>query len=124
MLYDCDRCGRTCLSEDAYKKANDRGKTPLCRDCQASRLFRVQYATDYCVPHQGLFDLQDNPVNEWGERLYFDEPTCQHRDCVRANHHVEPAAVSFVMPVYESPKKRNARITKFGLIMALAEAQE
>jgi hypothetical protein len=124
MLYDCDRCGRTCLSEDGYRKSLDRGKTPLCRDCQARQLFRVQYAEDYCVPHQGFFDTDDYPIDEWGQRLYLDESTCKHRDCVRVVHHTEPAAVAFVMPVYKTPKKRNATVSNFGLIMALAEAQE
>ena len=139
MLYDCDRCGRTCLSEDGYLKALMRGRTPLCRDCQTHRLFRVQYADDYCVPHQGFFDRDDYPVDEWGQRLYADEATCNHRDCVRTVHHTEPAQVVFVMPTHhkganpvkrvegrprKTPKRANAKVTDFGLIMALAEAQE
>lgn len=139
MLFDCDRCGRTCLSESAYEKALLRGKTPLCRDCQAGRLFRVQYADDYCVPNQGPFNLDDYPVNELGERLYLDEATCGHRDCVRSSHHTVRANVVFVIPSHirgtkpikqqegrprKTPKRKNRKGMDFSLIMALAEVQD
>ena len=138
MLYDCDRCGRTCLSESAVEKAKLRGKTPLCRDCQTHQLFRVQYAEDYCVPHQGAFDVEDSPVNEFGQRLFLDEASCGHRDCVRLSHHVEPANVVFVGPSHRrgaNPKKQvedrrkklkrgNRKGMDYSLIMALAEVQD
>jgi hypothetical protein len=133
LLYDCDRCGRTCLSIHAVEKALFRGKTPLCRDCQTNRLFRVQYETDYCVPHQGFFNLDDYPVTDAGQVIYTDEPTCGHRDCVRQAHHSQKAVVPFVIPSHarkpkptkgKTPKRANAKHIDYSLIMALAEAQD
>ena len=110
MLFDCDRCGRTCLSESAYEKALLRGKTPLCRDCQSGRLFRVQFADDYCVPHQGFFDKDGWPVNNNNERIYADRATCGYQDCVRVVHHLEPALVIFVQPRHTAPRKKGYKI--------------
>lgn len=114
MLYDCDRCGRTCLSESAVEKAKLRGKTPLCRDCQTRRLFRVQFATDYCVPHQGFFDSEQWPVNNNNQRIYLDQPTCGYQDCIRAAHHTEPAEVIFVQPRHVSPRRKKGYKMKSG----------
>ena len=146
MKHDCSRCGNQCLSVWAYEKAIERGKTPLCVDCQTTRLLRVQYDDDYCVPHQGLFDDNDTPINNDGLVIYPDVATCGHSDCVRLAHHVEPALVEFSQPKHKrrqqqktkpvgrqsklvvkeikTPKRSKTQVWDLQVIMALAEIQD
>ena len=98
LLYDCDRCGRTCIGERTHEKMLERKKIPLCPDCQLNTLFRVVYSNDYCVPHQGFFDKEDWPVDNFGVRLYADLGSCGHSDCIKASHHADKQLVKFVQP--------------------------
>lgn len=149
MKYDCTRCGLPCLSEFAYSKAIERGKEPLCADCQQQKpLYRIQYDDDYCVPHQGFFDADDWPLNDDGLRVFADRATCGHSDCVKPTHHAEPAQVKYKQPkhprrkgfVKPGPKKRgrppklvvkeiktfakkDKQVWDYAVIMMLAEAQ-
>ena len=152
-MFACDRCGSLCLSEWAYSKALERGRTPLCPDCQqVNRLYRVQYDDDYCVPHQGLFDKFDNPVTDQGVRVFADDALCGHRDCVKPAHHLVEQVEGFKQPkhprrkgfVKPAPKKigrppkalpklvvkevrkprGDKRVWDIEVIMALAEIQD
>ena len=150
MKYECTQCGHQCLSEWAYEKALERGKTPLCGDCQQVKpLYRVQYEDDYCVPHQGYFDADDWPLNNKGERIFADLGTCGHSDCVKPAHHAEEAVAEYRQPKHprrkgfvkpkarpvgrppklvvkeiRTPKRGAKRVWDIEVIMALAEVQD
>lgn len=150
MKYECTQCGNQCLSQWAYEKALERGKTPLCVDCQqVNPLYRVQYDDDYCVPHQGFFDKEDWPLNNNGERIFADLATCGHSDCVKPAHHAKEAVASYRQPKHPRRKKlanpatrpvgrppklvvkevvnlkrAKAQVFDYAVIMMLAEAQD
>lgn len=150
MKRDCAKCGNQCLSEWAYEKALERGKTPLCPDCQqVNPLYRVQYDEDYCVPHQGYFDKEDWPLNNNGERIFGDLGTCGHSDCVKPAHHAEAPLAAYKQPKHprrkgyvkpparpvgrprklvvkevRKPKRGDKRVWDIEVIMALAEIQD
>lgn len=151
MKIGCDRCGILCLTEWAVEKAKERGKTPLCADCQQIEkpLYRVQTDDDYCVPHQGFFDSDDWPLNNDGLRVFGDLGTCGHSDCVKPAHHAEAQVAPYRQPKhprrkgYVKPapkplgrprklvvkerinlKRANAQVFDFAVIMALAEVQD
>lgn len=150
MKHECTRCGHQCLSEWAYEKALERGKTPLCADCQQVHpLYRVLYADDYCVPHQGYFDKEEWPINNKGERVFADLGLCGHSDCVKPAHHAEEAVAEYKQPKHPrrkgftkppakpvgrprklvvkeriNLKRVNAQVFDYAVIMALAEVQD
>jgi hypothetical protein len=151
MKIECDRCGLQCLSAFAFEKALERGKTPLCADCQQLEkpLYRVQGVDDYCVPHQGHFDSDDWPLNNDGLRIFTDLGLCGYSDCVKPAHHAEAQVVEYRQPkhprrkgfVKPAPKRlgrppklvvkerinlkrANAQVFDFAVIMALAEVQD
>lgn len=150
MFYDCDRCGRTCIPEGTWLKCKERGYVAKCADCRAGRSYRVSYGEDYCVPHQGLFNMDDYPVNKAGQRLYGSEALCGNRDCIRETHYATEKLVKFAAerrslnkPRPATGRKRGRPVgskklpsisdtpaydrmreaTSINLIMALAEAQ-
>jgi hypothetical protein len=110
MKIECDRCGLQCLSAHAFEKALERGKTPLCADCQQLEkpLYRVQGVDDYCVPHQGIFSPDDYPLDRSGRRLFDSDALCGKRDCIKESHYATPKLVKFSQPRHTPRVKRNA----------------
>lgn len=106
MFYDCARCGRTCIPEGTFNKCIERGYPARCADCRAGRLIRVQYGEDYCVPHQGVFDLNDYPLDNAGRRLFESEALCGHRDCIKDAHYATPKLVKFAATRSRGEKPR------------------
>lgn len=41
---------------------------------------------NYCWPHKGNFDDNDNPLDEAFKEFMPGARTCNHRDCVRPDH--------------------------------------
>ena len=108
MFYDCDKCGACVIPEGTWLKATQKGYKPKCESCRATRLVRVQYGDDYCVPHQGIFSPDDYPLDRSGRRLFDSDALCGKRDCIKESHYATPKLVKFSQPRHTPRVKRNA----------------
>jgi hypothetical protein len=78
----CKRCGFTEFVPADKRKRKDE----LCVDCRRRPAKTINYGLDKsCKPHQGQFDMNDNPV-EWGHLFLPGKRVCGHRDCVELSH--------------------------------------
>ena len=82
---DCQRCGAD-VSPSYIAKRVERGLAPVCKSCSAKRRLRIRTSYGICWPHQGEFDLNDNPLTEAGVLLYSNVRLCGNRDCVNPEH--------------------------------------
>jgi hypothetical protein len=78
----CTRCGFTEFVPADKRKRKDQ----LCADCRRRPAKTINYGLEKsCKPHQGNFDLEDNPI-EWGDLYLPGKRVCGHRDCVETSH--------------------------------------
>ncbi len=82
QLIICRRCGfQEFVAPDKRKRADQ-----LCRDCRVRPAKTINYGLEKsCIPHQGEFDSEDNPV-EWGHLFMPGNRKCGHRDCIQPAH--------------------------------------
>ena len=76
---ECPRCGIR------REIAGKRNKVARCADCKATRVEKIKYGQEECLPWGGDFDELDNPVLD-GNLYLAGDRLCGHRDCVRADH--------------------------------------
>ena len=78
----CKRCGFTEFVAPDKRRREDR----LCADCRARPRKTINYGLSKpCIPHQGEFDSEDNPV-EFGHLFMPCKRVCKHSDCVEPTH--------------------------------------
>lgn len=78
----CRRCGFT----EFVPADKRRRKDELCADCRRRPAKTINYGLDKsCVPHQGDFDADDNPV-QWDRPYLPGKRICKHKDCVEPTH--------------------------------------
>jgi len=77
----CDRCGH--VWQVNLVKANRKGL--LCASCRAKTATLVQYGDLKCIPWQGDFDENDQPILD-GEYYLPGIRLCNHRDCTNVRH--------------------------------------
>lgn len=88
----CDRCGQIWAFNARYLYRDDYSKE-LCPDCRAKPQSKAGSTKDYCVPWQGDYDDNDNPI-KFGKLWKPGVRTCGHSDCVRKSHIVPYPNVS------------------------------
>ena len=71
--------------------AEKRGrKDLLCINCRARKQTVINYGDLRCMPHEGLVDVDLNPIDELGRILKPGDRVCGHRDCMNDTHIVAP----------------------------------
>ena len=81
----CERCGYL-LTEAQLKHFQLHKMELLCKSCTAKPSNQVgQSKDDYCKPHQGDFDYDDNPMKN-GKLFRPGVRKCGHSDCIRTSH--------------------------------------
>lgn len=83
---ECERCG---VVEDtkAMQKYFGRTEKALCESCRFTRRNKIKNADgSVCHPWHGVFDDDDNPLDDQGN-IYLDGVrVCRHKDCVNPEH--------------------------------------
>ena len=81
----CERCGYL-LSQKQVHHLKLHKLDIRCQSCNAKPTKQVgQSKHDYCVPHQGEFDYDDNPMKN-GKLFRPGVRKCGYSDCVRNSH--------------------------------------
>jgi len=83
---ECRRCGFM-WAVAAEKRGR---KDLLCINCRARKQAVIQYGVLRCIPHEGLVDVNLNPIDESGKLLKAGERVCGHKDCMNETHIVAP----------------------------------
>ena len=78
----CRRCGFI-WTVNAEKRGR---KDLLCVSCRVKPATTIQYGKLRCQPHQGVLDLELNPVDDEGVLVFPGERVCGHSDCVNPAH--------------------------------------
>lgn len=81
----CSRCGRDDTT-GALDKRVERGASRICSDCRAKPAFKVVTEYGVCIPHHGLFDERDNPLDADGNLYRAGFRKCFKADCVNPEH--------------------------------------
>jgi hypothetical protein len=81
----CDRCGYEDTS-GLLEKRVDRGASKTCPSCRARPTSIVKTKFGDCLPHQGEFDDDDNPLDDQGNLLMPGLRTCNASDCLNPEH--------------------------------------
>jgi hypothetical protein len=83
---NCNRCG-ILIAESVIERRRARGNmSTTCQDCTAKKTKRIKYNGDYCEPHHGAFTDDDEPLDDYGNRILPGPRVCNHKDCVRPSH--------------------------------------
>lgn len=84
----CVRCGAEETST-RMEKLVARRLPLLCRSCAAKPAKTITGPLGKCLPWAGLFDLEDNPLNDDGSYYLPGKRRCEHSDCVSRDHVIE-----------------------------------
>ena len=89
----CLRCGIDAFSEEAWIKRQERGHTQICVDCErfengpvVTIVYQGLELQGACRTWHGDYDLDDNPLDRFGNRFTGDVALCGHKDCVTLTH--------------------------------------
>ena len=100
----CSRCGIEDAS-GALEKRVERGASRVCQDCRARPAKVVRTAYGECWPHHGEFDEDDNPLDDFGLKLFDGIRKCGKKDCVNPEHIVLAVEIERVFKAPRNGKK-------------------
>lgn len=112
----CTRCGQSIMT-NAIIKRQDRGDyNKDCKDCRTTEAKKVQYGTgqEYCIPHKGLFDEDDNPLDRQGKLYKPGIRSCGHRDCIRPMHIIKdpaPQSLPITLELYDISYRTGVKLS-------------
>jgi hypothetical protein len=81
----CERCGNEDVS-GLLEKRVDRGASKTCQSCRAKPQLTVKTAYGVCIPWQGDFDDNENPLDKDGNLYLPGMRKCGYSDCVEPDH--------------------------------------
>jgi len=80
----CARCGYVDWTPSTHRYWY-RTQIKICASCRAQKASKIVTQTGTCIPWHGDFDDNDNPMQN-GRYYMPGIRTCNHRDCVAADH--------------------------------------
>jgi hypothetical protein len=78
----CARCGV------AWYNPKRKRQDSLCADCRARPAKTIKYGDERCIPWQGDFTVEDQPLLH-GQLFLPGERVCKHQDCCNPLHLVD-----------------------------------